>query len=82
MLDLRNTPVSKIISIDDNLVTLECVCGRTFTVADGLMDNLRCEVCNDISDNLDSLPLNKKRELAMYMYETIMIDYINKFTRY
>jgi hypothetical protein len=81
LIELKNTPINTIISIEGPLVTLECVCGRPFTLKDGVVTSTRCEVCLEFAENIPELSPKEFTELATFMHENVFTEYTHKLNR-
>jgi hypothetical protein len=80
--DLKSSPLKRILSINDSVITFECVCGKTFQQESSLVEPLtRCSACNSSMTSIIPLTPMEKEELGNYMFMNVLCEYNNKFVR-
>ncbi|MCI4437028.1 MAG: hypothetical protein JHC33_09505 [Ignisphaera sp.] len=78
--NLKSSPLKRILSINDSVITFECVCGKTFQQESSLVTPLtRCSACTSSIDSIIPLTLMEKEELGSYMFMNVLCEYNNKF---
>lgn len=81
MIDLKSTPIHTILSVEEDLITLECSCGRPFVLKEGTLNDARCDVCLEACRHTPPLTPKELTALSMYMYEKVILEYENKLNR-
>lgn len=82
-IDLTESPINKIVSIEGNIFTLECTCGKLFTQEMFEEGNVisRCETCNNLKGTISNLSETQKADLFEYMFTEVLSVYHNKFNK-
>lgn len=78
-IDFKDSPLKRVMSINDESITLECVCGKTFQQdINAVKVNSRCAPC--ATGNETIVPLTDKEilELSHYMFVNVLCEYPNK----
>jgi hypothetical protein len=80
--NLKSSPLKRILSIDDSIITFECVCGKTFQQeASSFTPLTRCSACTAGVELIIPLTPIEKEELGNYMFMNVLCEYNNKFVR-